>query len=667
MNKINNNKDKNNFVGDKDTPEFNQVLASAIIEKNNECKKRKRVSKYERLNYFKRISMDEESCSMLQCQNCNVQVPFKNSDWKSSTTSYAVTHLESTICGKKLGFNNSNQNLIKTHNDPIICDAINEFITSTFQPMSLFQSEAFEQLVMVLNPKVELSSGSSHYMVLKSQNSKMVEKFREYFSNNSSKVSIAIDCVSPKSTHKFLGISGHFWDSNFKSHSMMLALEPLHSNSTGFNLANLIKDILIKYGLENDQIQSVTSDDCSNNHTTMECLSKLDLVNSSTHINCNVHIFNLAVQKIIEYLPLEDSDIYIKLPSNDSIKTINGKDADWKQKYFQKYEQVFKLRYSGDNNLISKMNQFVNMVNGSKVSLEAFQDIQKKHTKQEFWSSKLKPHNSIKWRSLPKLISSFMNNKTAIVQFIVLKTKESSIKKYLRFSEFDWTLLENLSKILLPFSELVNEESVELNNQCSISKTFANFNYLFSHLEEMAIKLPIMFYSLFMANMKLIKYYDRTESDIYYISTLLDPMTKKLFQNDYFSKEYEKKAVGLLEKALAAICPSNTLPSASPSKAFQRINHHNPHSTSEISKYLAEPASDVNANQYWKSKSGDYPSLALLARSYLSSPSSQVFLERKFKSLYDIFTSSRGSLLMETISTLYLHKEFKEASTKLNL
>jgi hypothetical protein len=78
----------------------------------------------------------------------------------------------------------------------------------------------------------------------------------------------------------------------------------------------------------------------------------------------------------------------------------------------------------------------------------------------------------------------------------------------------------------------------------------------------------------------------------------------------------------------------------------------------ELEQYLQEPGIDMDADPllWWKNRESKYPTLAHMARIFLSLPASSAPSERVFSMATDVLRPKRKKLLPDRVSRLMLLK-----------
>ena len=63
-----------------------------------------------------------------------------------------------------------------------------------------------------------------------------------------------------------MAVTGYFIDTQWEYQEVLLAFEPLEGSHTGYNLSQVLMDILDKYKIS-DRILAITTDNASNNNS----------------------------------------------------------------------------------------------------------------------------------------------------------------------------------------------------------------------------------------------------------------------------------------------------------------------------------------------------------------------------------------------------------------
>ena len=105
-----------------------------------------------------------------------------------------------------------------------------------------------------------------------------------------------------------VAITAHWIDSKFILHEALLAFQQVKASHTGEHLAEVVYDIVDRFGLCDD-LFCITSDNAFNNDKMYESLARLLLVRqgiewdaNAMHVRCMNHTINLAVQAFLKDL-----------------------------------------------------------------------------------------------------------------------------------------------------------------------------------------------------------------------------------------------------------------------------------------------------------------------------------------------------------------------------
>jgi hypothetical protein len=128
-----------------------------------------------------------------------------------------------------------------------------------------------------------------------------------------SKISVTLDCWTSPNVKAFLGITGHYIDNNWTSHSLILAFAPLLGRHSGEDLCEAFTTACDRLEIL-PKLLGVTTDNASNNDNFLfrfegVCKSR-DIVfdKKEQHMRCIAHVTNLAVQALLRKLRAEVSE-----------------------------------------------------------------------------------------------------------------------------------------------------------------------------------------------------------------------------------------------------------------------------------------------------------------------------------------------------------------------
>lgn len=168
-------------------------------------------------------------------------------------------------------------------------EALVLMIAQDFQPFTIVRDEGFKRLVHLLDPKYVLPSADTLKNKLLSQMYiKTSEELRKKL-EGIKYVSITTDIWTSSSNESYICVSCHFIDLNFTIGRAILATTQMDESHTGENIAKVIKEICVKWGIF-DKISCIVTDNAANMLKACEVLQK-------RHMPCFAHTMNLAVQE----------------------------------------------------------------------------------------------------------------------------------------------------------------------------------------------------------------------------------------------------------------------------------------------------------------------------------------------------------------------------------
>jgi len=334
-----------------------------------------------------------------------------------------------------------------------------------------------------------------------------------------SKIHISCDLWSSPNGHAFLGIVGSWWDYDDTLKSALIALPKLMGVHSGQNIAILIVDILIQYGIE-EKLGYFMLDNATNNDLAVKAVNEelaergfaRDIEHEEARLRCTGHILNLVVKALLF-----------------------GKDSDALE---MDYVDLASWRKVG---ALGKLHNIVRFIRGSPQRRDRFLAVQ---TNDLFATEAfmLRLNNDTRWDSTYEMINCALKLRSAIDTFTVAAMNkrggesQKSDRDQLaadRLHPGDWRELEDLHGLLKPFKTITMELQGNLSDarlNGAIFDVLPAFDFLLQHLEDAKMKFtysPPLTSCINLAWKKLDNYYRRSDqSPVYVLAVLLDPRMK---------------------------------------------------------------------------------------------------------------------------------------------
>jgi hypothetical protein len=511
-----------------------------------------------------------------------------------------------------------------------------KWIVKTDQPFSCVENEDFEEMMEYLKKDVIINCRRTIMRRLEELYSQMKGKFKENLSTFKSKYSITCDVWTSKNQLSFFGFTIHFIDEDWKMQQHLLSFKYLESEHDGVSLSKAMIEVLEDYEIA-DRLLGVTSDNASNNSTMLAAIEKYYAVKYPdsgfsvvwNQVECMAHVLNLAAQQILKGFkqPIDSDNYDIASDSADQLVTAVSRLSF----LCRKIRLSPKLR-----RLMAKLCEEKNVK-----YLVPIIDVR------------------TRWNSTYDMVVRAFEQRH-IVSDVIYANKDHKLIKLL-LKESDWNVVNQLIKVLQPF-----KEATLLCSKSASSLMITNVIPLYNYCSEM-LKVSLLKFNLnddiyvgIQAGIeKLDHYYDKI-SPMVGIALILDPTLKKDFLRSglgwtrdwILSVEKSFQSSFLFYKVTASTASSAQcmVENATDNEDISYENYlkrkRNSLSgdiQSEYDRYLSLPLLSSNADvlEFWKANIFNFPTLAAMAKDYLTVQASSVPSERAFSSGTDLVTPNR--------------------------
>ncbi|CAI7933699.1 unnamed protein product [Closterium sp. NIES-54] len=455
------------------------------------------------------------------------------------------------------------------------------------------------------------------------------------------KVSITIDMWTAPNNKAWLVVTGHLIDENFHLRTMVLEFREMLGRHGGREMAQLVEETIVQWGLEG-RCLGFTTDNASSNIAAFRRMSEEGggqcFFSLRMHFQCLAHVINFAVQAALA------------VDSIRKLLKILREMASW---------IGFSPQRSGSFlGLQRTLNSHANPAT-PKPALKLVQD------------------SPTRWGSTHDMVERAGVLRNPITVFIaqtqgLSKTNKKKVE-ILRLTDADWETLQAVKTFLSPFAKV--SKAAEGAAYPTVSMVVPYYNGLIDAMESRLAKGPSpTLQPMIVAALSHLKKYAYITSNEYWIATFLDPSMKAVWFDDaHWEKlhpetdrrvrprpesgeviklvrvaEYQARAaeLALWPTPLAPVAEEDDgdkeeddddaqfLPSrrrlAARLSASQEAGAGGMVQDDEVSRYLSKRVRcDVTALEYWRSAT-NMQTLRLMARDYLAIPATSASNERVF-------------------------------------
>ncbi|EXX53697.1 hypothetical protein RirG_241570 [Rhizophagus irregularis DAOM 197198w] len=534
----------------------------------------------------------------------------------------------------------------------------------TNQPLSAVTNEAYREKMAEFDPSFVVPGEQKiKTMIVKSYNYNR-QNLQNLLTETAESVSLTMDLWSSRAKHGYLGVTATWITPDFEIKDVMLENKYVPSPHSSDVITNKLYRCIKDWNLE-QRVTSITTDNGSNMVAMFRLLNQKSGCEDVKRLSCTAHTIQLAIGK-----GLAPAEILVARAR----RLIH---------FFQYQKQVERLEQ------VQKKLDYVDI-------MRCIQDV------------------STRWNSTYYAWDRLFFLKDAIIQLqadLCTSTDRESKKdgnklKRILLSDEEWSLLDQLIDILMPFEEATREFSG--NTYVTLSQTIPTIKAKIFDLasevpqnvgefldedtvfdSEIVETRPIDFdddeviSNITKENISIknsldttgvlekvkqniynaLIYYWNIPNDLGLMAGLLDPYYKNL---DFIEIDTEKERIiqKLRDEIGEVVVPeSETLNNPAPSIDIESsIRSHKEYRQrrqsktkkaipnmvicDEVTNYLSLPLALETENplDWWRIRSQNFPKLAKLARKYLAIPATSVSSERLFSDAGNLISAKRTSL-----------------------
>lgn len=465
--------------------------------------------------------------------------------------------------------------------------AIVNFLVSGYHSMETVEEPAFQHLIKLINPSVEIPSDTTARRDVLALYEQRKEKVKSILARVEH-VSITCDVWTSPNKRSVLGVTVHFVE-GAELRSFPLVYHELQGSHTGEAIAEAIIDIVKDHGIDG-KLVAIACDNASNMDVAVNLVDQRLPAFEGHRVRCMAHVLHLAVMDLLNV-----------------------------------HKPFFK-----------RVKSFVKHTKSGHVMLGAWRDACKAINKEP---NLLVTSCKTRWGSSRDMTAGMVEYRQA-VNFLVSQLSDLE-KLAWTFQDSEWDMMSTLLELLGPFQTYTEEVGAEKN--CTINKVIALYDFAFAKLNAFKDH-EVLGVGVRAALAKLRKYTEALPT-IYYVAMVLDPTYKiKYFAHassiGLKGQEFALKAVKdymLLYGYTPAETASPTVPAPAPTSALsahmhKRIRVDSPVSRDELTLYLEEALAPANTDPlaYWALAQLRFGTLAKVAFKVLGIPASSVPCERFF-------------------------------------
>ncbi|KJZ68600.1 hypothetical protein HIM_12009 [Hirsutella minnesotensis 3608] len=358
--------------------------------------------------------------------------------------------------------------------------------------LRLVADELFVGFLRIVYPSIDkLLPGCGNTLralVLEAFN-KRKEHLKEVLARSVSKIHFSFDLWTSPNHLALLGVVAHFIDEFGQNQSILIAIRQLHGSHSGENQAEVIKEVIQEYNLQN-RIGYFVTDNASNNNTAIDSLIARFLPHLTPkqrlgrRLRCLGHVINLSAKAFLYGTEFDAFE----------------KNAEAFKEQSSLLKELHLWRKRGP---VGKLHNIVTFICRTPQRREKFANIQSQSEDfaTEFDGLKLVVDNATRWNSLYLMIERAIKLRDRIDRFCIdhaefmhgssnkkalSMEEQESLLKHDSLTADDWAVLTEIVAFLEKFYTLTKraEGSKLSSDRGVLSDYLTTLNVLLKHARE---------------------------------------------------------------------------------------------------------------------------------------------------------------------------------------
>jgi len=455
------------------------------------------------------------------------------------------------------------------------------------------------------------------------------ELFRRKLETEASSIALTTDIWTSVATEAYITVSAHYISSAWKCSSCVLETKPFPERHTGQAIADKILEIATAFAID-EKVSAIVHDQAAN----MEL--SLHILNSSKgweSLRCNAHCLQLCLKSGL---------------SSNGISRLLGAGRK--------------------------------LVTHFRHSVVATEELKRRQVQMETSSKKLIQDCSTRWNSSFYMLERLVEMRWPISAVLSDENVTKRSDRSLDLKSEQWTLAEELVKVLRPFEVATTFFSYEANSSlsCILPVIFG----LVDSLKECGEDCPAIreFKQLMMTELKRRWELDSLDtSSCLVIAAALDPRFKQLkFLTELQIQAVKSEITERMDSFSSPEDPSCTSTSGEPLAKKHKTaldvllgeddtSSAHVSTTEELNQYMAEKPlqRDMAPLDWWKANAQRFPRLASVSQRILAIPATSTPSERIFSTAGLTVTKLRSCIKPKNVDTLiFLNHNIKFLSSQ---